>query len=108
MQREKLVVDREPITVNGRHAIQYVPKLVNVTRQGVRDLNGPNGNGTAYNGRRDAKCLHKRDPQAVAKYTKPVLAVETKDGPMRGMIVTKYMSCCMVCDTELGLADAFG
>lgn len=82
-------------------------RFVNLTRQGVRDLNGPHGNGTGYNGRRDATCMHKRDPQAVAKYTKPVLVAGIdRDG--FDVIVTKYMSCCMVCDTELGLADSFG
>ncbi len=111
MQRQVLEYDTitisippgAPRTWRSEHPV----RAVNLTRQGVRDLNGPNANGTGYNGRRDATCMHKRDPQAVAKYTKPVLVVETK-GEKRGMIVTKYMSCCMVCDTELGLADSFG
>lgn len=49
---------------------EYVRKGTKLTRQGVRDLNGPLGNGRGHNGRLSS-CPHYRSPDM------PVYRVET-------------------------------
>lgn len=45
-----------------------------VTRQGVRNLNGPRMNGSGYNGRRGVTCPHYRDPHFPTQRCREVIA----------------------------------
>ncbi len=66
--------------------------LVKLTRQGVRDLNGPAANGAGYNGHRSTSCPHHRDPQAVPHFTRETMSVDASGYP-----TTLYATCCSLC-----------
>lgn len=69
---------------------------MNLTKQGVLDLNGPHANGTGYNGHKSASCPHHRAPDLVPTHraTKPVIDAY-------GFPTTKNMVCCSNCGVEL-------
>ncbi len=73
-------------------------RFVKLTRQGVRDLNGPRLNGTGYNGRRDTTCMHHKAPDIAPRHT----LVETGVSADSGLPVDMRYDCCSICGEKLG------
>lgn len=71
-----------------------------LTKQGVRDLNGPRMNGASYNGHKSATCVHHKTPDLTPKHT----LIETVADEL-GMPADKRYDCCSLCGERLGEVD---
>ena len=71
--------------------------FVELTRQGVRNLNGPKMDGR-YNGRRHANCPHHKSPDYPTFRTDTVREVEVEEGYKKLKKVSVYY--CSGCGEE--------
>lgn len=69
-----------------------------VTKQGVRDLNGPRMNGTGYNGNKSASCTHHRAPDLTPTHT---IEKHVKDDSTPSGFAMKAFKHCLLCGAEL-------
>jgi hypothetical protein len=75
-------------------------RRVKLTRQGVRDLNGPRFDGTGYNGHKSASCAHHKAPDITPRHT---LIKTVTDA--RGFPKDIRYDCCSICGDQLGEVD---
>lgn len=72
-----------------------------LTKQGVKDLNGPAMRGSGYNGSKTATCPHHRAPDTVPTHeTSRIVRVEAKDGVPEDY-KRAFFVCCSNCGSEL-------
>ncbi len=64
-----------------------------LTRHGVRNLNGPLMNGTKHNGK--VRCPHLRAPDLIPTFMQPTTEV------VDGVVTTKYSSFCTRCGVKV-------
>jgi len=67
-----------------------------MTKQNVRDLNGPRMTGDGYNGHKSASCVHHRAPDLVPTHVKAIPDVDA-----HGFPITAHMVCCSNCGVAL-------
>jgi hypothetical protein len=67
-----------------------------LTKQGVRDLNGPRMNGAGYNGHKSSTCPHHRAPD-----TTPTHIIERMVSDDGLAVRTGRFTCCSVCGDEI-------
>lgn len=68
-----------------------------VTKQGVRNLNGPRMNGTGYNGRVSTTCMHHKAPDIAPRHTL-IETVADENGLPRDV---RY-DACSICGEKIG------